>query len=46
MKSNFGTGTNTISFFWDDFILLADRIARLWTQLIDKEQFRHAYSKS
>ena len=32
MKSNFGTGTNTISFFLDDFNMLADRIARFWTQ--------------
>ena len=37
MKSNFGTGTNIISFFLDDINLLADRadrIARLWTQPI------------
>ena len=34
MKSNFSTGTNTISFFLDDINLLADRIARLWTQPI------------
>jgi len=32
MKSNFGTGTNTIPFFLDDFNQLADRITRLWTQ--------------
>ena len=32
MKSNFGTGTSTISIFIDDINLLADRIARLWTQ--------------
>ena len=34
MKSNFGSGTNTISFFLDDFNLLADQIARLWRQPI------------
>ena len=31
MKSNFGTATNTISFFMDDINLLADRISLLWT---------------
>ena len=34
MKSKFGTGTKTIYFFMDDINLLADRIARLWTQPI------------
>ena len=45
MKSNFGTCTNTISFFLDDFKLLADRIARLWATA-NNELFKHAYSKS
>jgi len=34
MKSNFGTGTNTIPFFLDDFDLLAGRFALLWTPTI------------
>ena len=34
MKSNFGTGTNNISFFLVDFDLLADWIVLLWTQQI------------
>ena len=34
MKSNFGTGTNTIPFFLDDFNLLADLIALFLTQPI------------
>jgi len=34
MKSNFGTVTNTISFFLDDISLLVDRIAKLWRQPI------------
>jgi|GEM_PF-2883491 len=34
MKSNFGTRTNTMSFFLDDINLLADRIAQLWRQPI------------
>ena len=48
MKSNFGIGTITISFFLDDINLLADRIAQLWTQPLetaDKKKFRNAYSK-
>ena len=44
MKSNFGTGTNTISFFLDDINLFAPDCPILDTS--DKEQFRHAHSKS
>ena len=31
MKSNFGTDSNTISFFLDENNLFADRISRFWT---------------